>query len=1199
MAAEQVSADLEAKRAAADEEILDSQNSPLTPDFLENPMQAIGGGMAKAVFETKDFLFGEPAEEDKWQLRKDIEAKDRALDRKSLGYGISSGVSQFAVGLIGAGKLLRPIKGVKELGKAGATTFEVARGALAGSIVIDPHEERLSDLIESFPALQNPVTEYLQADPADTSAEGRLKNALEGIGLDLAVVGVLGLGLKAIKQVKGGDEASARVTIAEIEKARQANAEAFGLPGTTARIDPEEVLADPAVSAARAANEAEFGLQFPAAAKGEDLPLPSKAADDLASPVAPRTGDPKPSGPEAQTAARNAPTATLEAQAGSPEFVQTSTAKVKPLVPEAKQPEFDLEALSRTVPEDIDALRRFGSRADAVEAGYRFSPSARIPYQKLGTTEERRVFLDAAVAQAQARLDAKKGGDVLSDERVRHTVSQIAEVFNEDPAAVAGMLAQAGDQARSITAKMEAAFLVGQRMFQDAYDVQFRIENGMLDEWGGSIEAAREELRRRLVAALEVTASGNSILANAGRSLRRARASFRIEQADIANVSSMDAAQLSQLVSGTGGDPRKLVQIGSKRLARRVAEGATSLLANNLLWLYPTHLVNVTSNVLMLVGRPTEKLIGGLVLRNSTARKQALKEYVYLTSALSDAWAAAVETFKRGDSQIKPFGDEFLEVGAGAGRDVRVGWQPATSVLNVMANGLKASGIVLGLPTRSLGTVDELVKQMRYRAVVQARAAIEASERGLSGADFKQYVADKLATSFDAEGRAIDAAAMREAQTVTFQNDLDYPTWGGFHSLGAVTRDVRHNVPYTGLILPFVKTPVNVLRYAVKLTPGLNLLQKEYAMALAGKSGKEAQAHAVGQMALGSLFMGTAAVLAAEGRITGGGPENPNLRKELMAQGWKPYSYVVENGDGSKTYIPIGRFDPHGMVFGMVADLMDIMVLHPQRADEAERGLAAVAIALARNFSEKTFLLNLNQTLRALSDPETNAARFAGTLAGNLVPGSSALKGYVNLDPYLREARTVIDHMMKDMPGYSSTLPPQRDVFGEEVWRKRGLTATQDADLVEEEHQRIIEETGAGFSKPQPVREGLDLRDVVLEDGRNAYDKLQELAARPWPGAITLKQALARVIKSNDYQSLVDGPAEVKGTKLYALAGLVSKYRQGAFKRLQSESPLLRSMLRKRQMDVRSELLAKRKSGSQPGETQRLFDALGIRGQER
>ncbi|MEP1573626.1 hypothetical protein [Roseibium album] len=382
----------------------------------------------------------------------------------------------------------------------------------------------------------------------------------------------------------------------------------------------------------------------------------------------------------------------------------------------------------------------------------------------------------------------------------------------------------------------------------------------------------------------------------------------------------------------------------------------------------------------------------------------------------------------------------------------------------------------VGLPTRSLGAFDEFVKTLRYRAVVQARAAMEAGEAGLKGQAFKDHMQRSLDDSLDVNGRALDAAALQEAQVTTFQQDLLKGT------LGKAVQDFRHNVPPMVLVLPFIKTPINVLRYGWKMSPGLNLLQQEYRQMLKGAMGAEQQAHAIGQMSLSMTFMGIAAMLASEGKITGSGPSDFALQKQLKATGWQPYSYVIDKEDGEKTYVPIGRFDPVGLVFGMVADLVDMLVVNPNTRD-AQKGSTAVVMALARTFSEKTFLMNINQAIGAITDPDRNLERVAGQLGGNLIPGSSALKNYANQDQHLREARAFLDRVMKDMPGYSETLPPQRDSFGEPIWRKRGLSTTSDRDLVEKEHTRIILETAYGIRPPDAIRNGLDLRDVTLTDG--------------------------------------------------------------------------------------------------------------------
>jgi len=98
--------------------------------------------------------------------------------------GAIRGISQFLTGFVGAGKILKPIK----VGGAVATAAKtMAQGAIADFSVFDGHDKRFSDLVGEYTDFFKPVTDVLKSDPNDTEFEGRLKNAVEGLGL-----GVLG-----------------------------------------------------------------------------------------------------------------------------------------------------------------------------------------------------------------------------------------------------------------------------------------------------------------------------------------------------------------------------------------------------------------------------------------------------------------------------------------------------------------------------------------------------------------------------------------------------------------------------------------------------------------------------------------------------------------------------------------------------------------------------------------------------------------------------------------------------------------------------------------------------------------------------------------------------------------------------------------------------------------------------------------------
>ncbi|CAK7067939.1 MAG: hypothetical protein DELT_01734 [Desulfovibrio sp.] len=116
-------------------------------------------------------------------------------DPKTPAGQMASGISQFLVGFKGFDKAL---KAVKAASYGTSMVKTAATGALADFTVFDGQEERVSNLLLQFPALANPVTEFMAAKPDDTKAMGRLKNSLEGLGVGM-VAEALGHGLRMVK----------------------------------------------------------------------------------------------------------------------------------------------------------------------------------------------------------------------------------------------------------------------------------------------------------------------------------------------------------------------------------------------------------------------------------------------------------------------------------------------------------------------------------------------------------------------------------------------------------------------------------------------------------------------------------------------------------------------------------------------------------------------------------------------------------------------------------------------------------------------------------------------------------------------------------------------------------------------------------------------------------------------------------------
>lgn len=197
---ENQTAQREVRRANAKQSWLDAA-APAVKDIAkgitEAPRQIIGG--VRDAIDATAKLGQWLAEDGVFVTEKDF-ANDPGMNlpdvkqADSTTGGIVRSVSQFLAGFVGAGKITAPLK----IGRAAAG---VAKGAVADFTAFDAHEKRLSDLIQEFPALQNPVTEYLASKGTDGEIEGRLKRAVEGMGVGAATEGLL-LALRAIRKAR-------------------------------------------------------------------------------------------------------------------------------------------------------------------------------------------------------------------------------------------------------------------------------------------------------------------------------------------------------------------------------------------------------------------------------------------------------------------------------------------------------------------------------------------------------------------------------------------------------------------------------------------------------------------------------------------------------------------------------------------------------------------------------------------------------------------------------------------------------------------------------------------------------------------------------------------------------------------------------------------------------------------------------------
>jgi len=325
-------------------------------------------------------------------------------------------------------------------------------------------------------------------------------------------------------------------------------------------------------------------------------------------------------------------------------------------------------------------------------------------------------------------------------------------------------------------------------------------------------------------------------------------------------------------------------------------------------------------------------------------------------------------------------------------------------------------GRIINLPGDTVRGFDNLAKVMLRRGSYYAQALREGMQKGIkAGPDLDDFVARRL--QFPTEGMMNEANHF--ALVNTFQNDLG--------RIGSFAQKSLQAGPLA-LWFPFMKTPINLAKYAWFRTPGLQLLSKSLFDDIA-EGGVKADL-AVGRLIISNMMGMWLFELAKEGLITGSGPVTPELRRAWLAVN-KPYSVKTQFGP-----IPISNLEPGSTVFGLVADFQEVM----NQLDEptAEQGAMAITFAIGRDIADKTYwktvsdLIDVAGAIKTGEQPGRRAFDVLVSPVTTTLTGGPLLSAVARAkDPILRETRTFVDGLRARTFGYSETLPCKRDAYAD------------------------------------------------------------------------------------------------------------------------------------------------------------------------
>ena len=442
-----------------------------------------------------------------------------------------------------------------------------------------------------------------------------------------------------------------------------------------------------------------------------------------------------------------------------------------------------------------------------------------------------------------------------------------------------------------------------------------------------------------------------------------------------------------------------------------------------------THQVNMLATGLNSLSRPLTLALGA---KDEITRGRAVKETIYALQAISDSLALAKKSFQY-DTNILDRGSQVVDF-------ERMNLEGTNGVIRFFAG-------MYRLPSRFLMAEDEFFKQLNFRAFAKAEIWEEGTRAGKTGVQLQKFM--------DRRFKQVTDLLMNESKTGKYSNktlDLyrrarEFSAQSTFTEQlaeGSLTKSMQTIInqhPYLRQILPFIRTPANILKQTAQMTPFLKEMGEIPIAGNALKNMKWYQEHvaemtsdnlavaarARGKAKLGGALWAAAGMLAvnnnnpnAQLSITGGGSPNFKINKQLMDTGWQPYSFrflisekesekysktgkayevinidqdtkYVRGADGKLKYkyVSYKRLDPWANFLSLSADMAQVRGYLNPEDDRGQQLVDVAKVALSRNLVEKSYLQGITEIVQMFDRPDGLQRYLARRLAAVTNPYSA------------------------------------------------------------------------------------------------------------------------------------------------------------------------------------------------------------------
>jgi len=1041
-------------------------------------------------------------------------------------------VSEFLVGFVPALKAVRGLSGAAAVTKAGMIAEGAAAGAGGAFFSLDPKEERLSNMLnDNLPEpLKNPVTEYLAADPNDPAIEGRFKNALEnaafGVIGDVALNGLF----KAVKAAKDTFIQRGIDPMAALKAATEKKVATTSIKG-----ELDNILSAADEAAAQGGKQADVSISKEL---GDYLGKKGSAYDIESLRTVRKEMDDVP----------------------IPHAVSPETAGVLPQAPKAAA----VQSTEQEVNSLVDALVS-GKELTKEELG-----STGINYSRVDTPEQLHNVLGLTADKLSERMAVATGG-VRTLKETKALTEELGDLVGSTPEYLQNLSKD--------TLKLDARFQVAKAEL-------VKSGNALLDlaqyarELNVSLSASTEEKQLALLALRKQAMIHGEIQAwvkGTQTEIARALSAMRITTQD----ARFTKEELGSLIEHFGGDklniefankivsladdPAKLNKLIRKSGWVKTLDMLQEVFTNSILSGPITHVTNIMGNSLRAVAGTAETAIAAGIgktrrMLGSELDAADFNEAVAQAHGLVEGIKDIVDLVKSGKiSEIGQFGGSKIDGGAFFDPAITAGnlGANADTFLGRLINGV---GTTIRVPGMALQLEDNLFKQINVRSSLRQNAYRQAKSEGLYGDTLTKRIAELV----NDPPENLMTKAHEDALDAVFAKSLE-KDGGMLDRMGIWLQTAKNEgvngkalVPGLHFIVPFIKTPTNILKYAWDRMPILGLINQQNINILK-QGGREADL-LLAKQTMGATALMIGSYLASQDMITGGLPQLTKGQKEVGGK----QAYSIKIGD---KWVSYNRVDPIGMFLGLAADFANLS----GNVDEFTRdelAYAAVA-ALGTNLGSKTYLQGLFNTIGAISDAAKGQTAGIEKWASSMVNGMTPFYGLRNQgnkafgDDVVREVNGLFDKWKATIPGYSTTLPPHRNLLtGAPIVYEGGMgidiaspfyTKTEVNDPAANEISRLKLKF---FQHPPKRFNGIDLSN-------DQYDRLMVLMTQDIkPGGKTMHAAINAAVTSSAWNGMTEGQNDGEnyypGTKEFTIQKIFNAYKQAAWANLVAEDPELK-----------------------------------------